>query len=140
LTFVYRYAGLCAVQYLMGAPPFSPESVLVDLPNCFSVVGRMDPGEADGFLLPEKFMGGPMVLGPFRAGLTSAGICFGYEIEKIKVYLRALLGTGEQTEALAERGRALSIADSGIKSAVDLVDALISKSGPPPLDCGRAWL
>jgi hypothetical protein len=137
LTFAYRYAGLCAVQYLIGAPAPRPDSVWADLPGCFAVVGQMEPGPADRvtFFIPPHFIDGAMTSGPFRAGLLSAGLCLAYEIEKVRAQLRVLLDVADPE--FAHRCTQLSIADSGADSVLALVAALLARSGRA---AGPAWL
>jgi hypothetical protein len=89
----------------------------------------MEPGPANGvsFFIPPQFIDGPMLPGPFRAGLLSAGVCLGYKIEQVRAHLRMLLDLADPE--FAERGARLSIAEAGADAALGLVAALIARSG-----------
>jgi hypothetical protein len=138
LTFAYRYAALCSVQMLLQAAKF--DNVWVDEGGCFAVVGRMP--RADGrieFLLPGNYLDEVASRGPFSAGLIAAGVCLGYQVEKIKVFLRTLIARDAQETAEAARvARAMSIAETDVGVSLATVHKLVARAAGS--DWQLSWL
>lgn len=127
VTLAYKYAAICAVQYLLKAPPIPDSAIWVDESHCQILVRRMSPGSGDvKFNLIPRYLDELLITGPFRAGLLSAFICFAYCKEKLAVYLESILGVDSRS-AIAPV-EALSIADSPDAEVVEAIDALIQLS------------
>jgi hypothetical protein len=138
LTFAYRYAALSSVQILLQAAKF--DDVWVDEGRCFAVVGRMPRGDSRiELLLPGNYLDEVTVRGPLRAGLVAAGVCLGYHVEKIKVFVRTLIARdAQETAEVARMARAMSIAETDVGVSFRTVHELITRAAGA--DWQLTWL